>query len=55
MGVASTLCAAVCHKRRCAGSELIAEYLDIGKQRVEFAYNGTLKIRPMGKPVQSAK
>lgn len=53
MGVASTLCAAVSHNRRCAGSELIAEYLDIGKQRVEDAYNGTLKIRPMGKPVYS--
>lgn len=51
MGVASALCAAVRHGRRAAGSDLVAEYVVIGTARVTAAYAGTLKTRPMGKPV----
>jgi adenine-specific DNA-methyltransferase len=51
MGVASALCAAVKHDRRGAGADLVQEYLDVARERVTAAYNGTLKTRPMGKPV----
>ena len=51
MGVASALCAAIKHGRRAAGAELVQEYVDVARERVIAAHNGTLKTRPMGKPV----
>jgi adenine-specific DNA-methyltransferase len=51
MGVASALCAAVKNGRRGAGADLVPEYIEVARERVLAAYNGTLKTRPMGKPV----
>lgn len=51
MGVASALCAALKHGRRGAGAELVAEYVEVARARVIEAFQGTLKTRPMGKPV----
>jgi len=51
LGVGSAACAAVLHKRRAAGADLSAEYLNIAKERVELAIEGKLPRRPLGKLV----
>jgi len=51
MGVGSTACAAVLNKRRAAGAEIVPEYINIARDRVESALMGKLAIRPMGRPV----
>lgn len=51
MGVGSTLVAAVLHKRRAAGSDLVDEYVQIARDRVTRAAAGSLPIRPMGQAV----
>ena len=53
MGVGSALCAAVLNDRKAAGADLDADYVKIAKERVREAYDGTLRIRPMGKDVYS--
>lgn len=50
-GVGSALIAAVKHNRRAMGSEQDATYLEIARERLAAYFNGTLRIRPMGKPV----
>ena len=51
MGVGSTACAAVIHKRKVAGADLNGEYLGIALQRIELAMQGRLPRRPLGKLV----
>jgi adenine-specific DNA-methyltransferase len=51
LGVGSALCAAVKHKRRGAGADIVPEYVQVAKERITAAWNGTLRTRPMGKPV----
>jgi adenine-specific DNA-methyltransferase len=51
MGVGSTLCAAALHNRRSAGSDVVWEYLTLAKERVSQALAGTLRTRPMDRPV----
>lgn len=50
-GVGSTMIAALKHDRRAAGSEQLAEYVQITKQRIEKLYAGTLPMRPLGQAV----
>jgi len=50
-GVGSALVAALMHNRKAAGVDKEQEYITTAKQRIEECYNGTLKIRPLGKPV----
>ncbi len=50
-GVGSSLIAAVKQGRKGMGSEKEPEYADIARQRLTSFYNGTLQLRPMGKPV----
>ena len=52
VGVGSALCAAVIHGRKGYGADTVKKYLDIARQRVREAAAGTIKKRPMGKPVQ---
>jgi DNA modification methylase len=52
-GVGSTLIAAALHGRRSLGSEKEREYYDIGLERLKALHDGTLKLRPLGKPVHS--
>lgn len=54
LGVGSTAVAAVMHKRRVAGSEIVPEYMDIARDRVRLAKAGRLKTRPMNYPVYEA-
>ena len=50
-GVGSSVIAAIKHNRRGMGSEKEADYIDMAHERIRQFYGGTLKIRPMGKPV----
>lgn len=51
IGVGSTAVAAVMHKRRVAGADIVAEYIDVARERVRLAQAGLLKTRPMNRPV----
>jgi adenine-specific DNA-methyltransferase len=51
MGVGSTVVAAVKHGRVGYGCDTVQKYVDIAWQRVEALKNGTLRTRPMNKPV----
>lgn len=51
MGVGSTAIAAVLHKRKAAGSEVVEEYVKIAEERVYRLTRGKLRLRPMGKPI----
>lgn len=51
MGVGTTAVAAVMHDRRAAGAELVEEYLDLARRRVQLAALGLLRTRPMGTPI----
>ncbi|MBN1284911.1 MAG: site-specific DNA-methyltransferase [Anaerolineae bacterium] len=50
-GVGTSLIAAVKHERRAMGSEKEAQYVEIAQERLQAYFNGTLKIRPLGRPV----
>jgi len=51
MGVGSALIAAVMHNRRAMGCEKESEYVEIAYQRLLDYFNGTLRYRPIGKPI----
>lgn len=51
MGVGSSLVAAVRHDRKGIGADMMASYVKIAKNRVDAAMAGTLKTRPMNRPV----
>lgn len=50
-GVGSSLIAALMHDRRAAGSEKEEAYVQTARERIDAYFNGSLKVRPMGKPV----
>ena len=50
-GVGSSLLAAIMHNRRAMGVEKEGEYVEIARQRLLAYFNGTLRYRPIGKPV----
>jgi len=54
-GVASSLVAAVMHNRKAIGVDRDEEYIKIGEDRIRRLINGTLKTRPIGKPVHEPK
>ncbi len=51
IGVGTTAIAALLHDRRAAGADLDRSYIETAKKRVKAVAAGTLKTRPMGKPV----
>ena len=51
MGVGSALVAALMHNRRAIGCEKEEVYTEIARQRILDYFNGTLRYRPLGKPV----
>ncbi len=51
MGVGTTACAAVMHKRRAAGAECVPAYIEIARERVRLAAKGLLRTRPIERPV----
>jgi len=50
-GVGSALLAALMHNRRAIGSEKELEYVKIARQRIRQYYSGTLRVRPLGRPI----
>ncbi len=51
IGVGTTAVAAVMHNRKAAGADIVPEYIQIAKERVNLASQGLLKTRPMNRPV----
>ncbi len=51
MGVGSAVVAAVMHGRRAFGCDIVARYVDVARARLRDLAAGTLRTRPMGKPV----
>ena len=51
MGVGSSLIAALKHDRDAYGCDIEPEYVEIAGQRIRQLYDGTLRTRPMGKPI----
>lgn len=51
LGVGSTIVAAIRHGRRGAGAEILSKYANVAKERINQEIRGTLKTRPMGRPV----
>ena len=51
LGAGTTAVAATRHLRRCAGAEVVDEYVDLALARVRLESEGRLRTRPMGKPV----
>ncbi|MCK4628381.1 MAG: site-specific DNA-methyltransferase, partial [Sedimentisphaerales bacterium] len=50
-GVGSSLIAAIMHDRKAMGCEKDTQYSRIAKKRIQDYYSGTLRVRPLGKPV----
>lgn len=51
MGVGSSVVAALMHDRKAYGCDIVPEYVKIAHERIEQLYAGTLRTRPMGKPI----
>ena len=51
LGVGSSAIAALKHKRKAYGCDIVPEYIDIAWERIRLLQNGKLRIRPMNKPV----
>jgi adenine-specific DNA-methyltransferase len=51
LGVGSTAIAALIHQRRAVGAEIMPEYMEIARHRIELAQEGRLRIRPMEREV----
>lgn len=55
LGTGTTIVAAVRHKRRGAGAETVDKYVDVAHDRIQREMDGTLRTRPMCKPVYDPK
>jgi adenine-specific DNA-methyltransferase len=51
LGTGTSIIAAIRHKRRGAGADILQKYVHLAKRRIEQELAGTLKTRPMDKPV----
>ena len=51
MGVGSSIIAALMHGRTACGCDVVPGYVEIARRRVREWYAGTLRTRPMGKPI----
>ncbi len=51
MGAGSSIIAALMHDRDAYGCDIVPEYVDIARERIDRFYAGTLRTRPMGKPI----
>ncbi len=51
LGVGSSIIAAIRHERRGAGAEIVPKYVELAKERINQEIDGTLKTRPMSRPV----
>ena len=51
MGVGTTVVGALMHGRRGYGCDVVEQYVEIARERVAALLGGSLRTRPMGKPV----
>ncbi len=51
LGTGTTIVAAIRHRRRGAGAEIFEKYIKIAHDRIDQEMRGTLKTRPMFRPV----
>jgi len=51
LGTGTSIVAAVRHNRRGAGADVVAKYIDLSRDRISREMVGTLRTRPMNKPV----
>lgn len=51
LGTGTSIIAATRHHRRGAGAEIMPEYIEIARERIQQEIEGTLRTRPMNKPV----
>ena len=51
LGTGTTIISAILHNRKGAGAEIYPKYIEIAKNRVTNAMAGSLRLRPMNKPV----
>jgi adenine-specific DNA-methyltransferase len=51
IGVGTTAVAALMHRRKAIGAEILAEYRKIAEERIRLGEEGKLRIRPMDRPV----
>ena len=51
LGVGSSAVAALMHGRQAFGCDLMPDYIEVAKERVESLIDGDLRVRPMNKPV----
>jgi len=55
LGVATTIVAAIRHKRRGVGAEVVEKYVRTAHERIHLAAEGSLRVRPMERPVFDPK
>jgi adenine-specific DNA-methyltransferase len=55
LGTGTTAIAAIRHNRRAMGSEIVDKYVRIARTRISDELEGTLRTRPMGRPVFDPK
>lgn len=51
LGTGTSIIAAIRHGRRGAGAEAVPKYVELARQRIQQDMNGTLRTRPMNRPV----
>lgn len=51
LGTGTTVIAAVRHRRRGAGAEVVPKYVKLARERIQKELAGTLRTRPMDRPV----
>ncbi|MBN2131386.1 MAG: site-specific DNA-methyltransferase [Sedimentisphaerales bacterium] len=55
LGTGTSIIAAIRHGRRGAGAEKVGKYAELANRRIQQELAGTLRTRPMGKPVYDPK
>ncbi len=55
LGTGTSVIAAVFHGRRAAGAEIFPQYVELAKDRIRRGLAGTLRTRPMNRPVYDPK
>lgn len=51
LGTGTTVIAAIRHERRGMGAETVAKYVSLAHRRIQEEIDGTLRTRPMTRPV----
>jgi adenine-specific DNA-methyltransferase len=55
LGTGTSIIAAIRHKRRGAGAETVERYIELARKRIKEELDGTLRTRPMDKPIYDPK